>query len=261
MKSAQFMSSVMALTVRCRCRRLVFGLIILIMALTAGCQPTLTRPIGLENPRKGTRLWAVAPFANESGVSIVDPNRVADLFTQQLQQVGGINSVPVNRVLLAMRHLDIRSVSTPAEALALIDALGVDALVVGTVTAYDPYPPPTLGMAVQVFTAGSHRSSSSIDPQALVRSSRGDEAVPDVLGNPLRATAQAAGVFEARNHTTLAQLEQFATGRTQPDEAFGNDIYLNDMELYTQFVSFRLIHDLLAFERARLQPEEIAISR
>ena len=143
----------------------------------------------------------------------------------------------------------------------LIDALGVDALVVGSVTAYDPYPPPTLGMAVQVFAAGSRRGGSSIDPQALIRSSRGYEAAPGDLGNPLRATAQAAGVFAARNHNTLAQLKEYATGRVEPDEAFGNDVYLNDMELYTQFVSFRLIHDLLAFERARHQPKEVAVSR
>ena len=94
----------------------------------------------------------------------------------------------------------------------LIDALGVDALVVGTVTAYDPYPPPTLGMAVQVFAAGSRRGGSSIDPQALIRSSRGYEASPGELGNPLRATAQAAGVFSPTHAAGISRTRTSLSG-------------------------------------------------
>ena len=35
---------------------------------------------------------------------------------------------------------------------------------------------------------------------------------------------------------------------------FGDEIYLVSMELYTQFVSYRLIHDLLESERFRVTP-------
>ena len=71
---------------------------------------------------------------------------------------------------------------------------------------------------------------------------------------PSDPTAQAAGVFNAANHQTLERLSQYAGPRSVPDSAYGTDIYLVSMELYTQFVSYRLIHDLLAFERARLTP-------
>ncbi len=45
-----------------------------------------------------------------------------------------------------------------------------------------------------------------------------------------------------------------AAGRSEPDGPFGSDVYLVSMQLYTQFVSYRLIHDLLAWEQARLMP-------
>ena len=83
---------------------------------------------------------------------------------------------------------------------------------------------------------------------------------PGELGPP-GAIAQAAGVFDARNHQTLAWIEAYASGRTEPGEPFGTEVYLMDMELYTQFVSYRLIHDLLGFEQPRATPGAGAESR
>jgi hypothetical protein len=219
---------------------------VLVGLLANGCGRRLKQPDVLSTPYPVVQLWAVAPFANESGVSAVDAYRVADLFTQQVQQVDGINTVPVNRVLLAMRHAGLEAVSSS------------DALVVGTVTAWEPYPPPTMGMAVLLFArSGDH--PGGVDPRELVRATSGDVA-PGELGPP-GAIAQAAGVFDGRNNETLAWLEAFATGRIEPDEPFGADVYLMDMELYTQFVSYRLIHDLLVFEQRRLTPVEDAETR
>ena len=82
-----------------------------------------------------------------------------------------------------------------------------------------------------------------------------------MLGSPLRVMAQAAGVYDARNHQTLGWIEAYASGRTEPGEPFGTDVYLMDMELYTQFVSYRLIHDLLGFVREGETPVADAESR
>ncbi len=220
------------------------------LLLAGGCGPQLTEPSGLLSPYDNVQLWAVAPFANESGVSIVDTNRMADLFVQQLQQVRGINTIPVNRVLSAMRQLKMPSVASPADAMRLIDVLEVDAMVVGTVTAYDPYPPQTLGAAIQLYTMRSRDRNRGLNPRDLTRAPT-VKVAPGALGPP-GPVAQAAGVFDASNHQTLAWLQHYAQGRTEPDGPFGRDIYLVSSELYTQFVSYRLIHDLLASEQARL---------
>ena len=151
-----------------------------------------------------------------------------------------------------MRANGIDMIATPADAVRLINALNVDAIVVGTVTVWDPYPPPTLGLAVQLFSGGPLAAGSPFDPHELVRAPIGDVAPREL--NPAKAGAQAAGVFDSRNGQTLIWLEQFAEGRTLPDGAFGTEVYLVDMQLYTQFVSFRLLHDLLADEWAQRQP-------
>ena len=241
----------------------LFGLWVVLLGFAppSGCahRGRLTSPTGLSSPVGYTRLWAVVPFTNESGVSTVDSFRVADAFTQQLEQVRGIDTVAVNRVVNAMRATKIVSVGTPNEAFVLMESLQVDAIVVGTITAFDPYPPPTLGMAIQVFTRDARRGGHALDTQTLTRAPTDDTVMMDATG--FRATAQAAGIFDARNHTTLGLLRKYATGRTEPDSPFGNEVYLMDIELYTQFVSYWLIHDLLNFERSRLSPVEDASQR
>ena len=219
--------------------------------LLSGCTARLKRPTSLAAPYQEQQLWAVLPFANESGVSIIDPYNMADLFTQELQQVQGIDTVPVNRVILAMRQLGMQGASSAAHVRQLANVLDVDGIVIGTITAYDPYPPVKLGAAVQLFQTSRNRRDT-FDPRELTRSPRGTASPDDLVPNG--PVAQAAGVFDAANHKTLAWLKHYSAGRSEPKGAFGRDIYLVSMDSYTQFVSFRLIHDLLQSEQARLMP-------
>ncbi|UCD74722.1 MAG: hypothetical protein JSV91_13155 [Phycisphaerales bacterium] len=229
-----------------------FGfLLVTVSSLLCSCtQNQLLHPAVLQAPYERPQLWAVAPFANESGVSAVDANRVADLFTEQAQQADRINTVPVNRVLEAMQRLQMPAVQTPGDARTLMNVLDVDGLIVGTVTAYDPYRPPKLGLAVELHARDSEAYARRVDPWELVRSGRGDPA-PGELG-PANPVAQAAGVFDAHHHDTLMRLRHYARGRDEPQSAYGPDIYLVRMELYTQFVCHQLIGDLLACEQSRI---------
>ncbi len=257
MTSAQLMSpGTSRLAALVGCSVFLFG-----YSSPTGCTgPSLTTPTVLSSPVGHRRLWAVAPFANESGVSAMDPYEIADAFTQQLEQVRGIDTVAVNRVVSAMRSIKLQSISTASEAMHLAETLDVDALIVGTVTAFDPYPPPTLGMAVQVFSRSSQPTGGQLDPNALVRAPSAPAVAMGAVG-ATRAAAQASGVFDSRNHTTLGLLRKYSAGRTEPDSPFGTEVYLMDIELYTQFVSYWLIHDLLSFERSRLSPVEIDSER
>lgn len=213
--------------------------------------PTLVEPADLANAAPRREVWAVAPFANESGVTSVDAFRFADQFTNELEGVSGIDTLPVNRVIFVMRDLGMTAVTSPHDARLLLHALGADALVVGTVTAWDPYPPPSLGAAVQLYQGTSDHSGST-DLQTLVRSPSG-AATPTERG-PTDPVAQASGYFDAENHRTLMWLAEYSRGRSFPDSAYGPDVYLKSMELYTQFVSYRLIHDLLEDHRIRQMP-------
>ncbi len=254
MTSAQLMSPGTG-----RCAAMV-GLCVFLCGFTlpSSCsgRGRLTTPTTLSSPAEHTRLWAVVPFANESGVSTVNPFRIADAFTQQLEQVRGIQMVAVNRVVNAMRIAEIQAVSTPADALNLIEILGVDALVVGTVTAYDPYRPMTLGLAVQLFARPPAGRRGGLDTRTLTHST-GLAAAPGAFG-PAPPVASAAGVFEAANHRTLRQLTEYAVGRTEPSDPAGLDLYLLSMDWYAQFVCYRLLHDLLLVEP--IGPDPVADS-
>jgi hypothetical protein len=224
----------------------------LLAAVMSGCGPKLVQPVELRSPYPQRQVWAVVPFSNESGVSIVDTYRMADLCAAQAQQIYGIDTLPVNRVIAAMQQCDLPAITSASDAMMLMNVLNIDGLIVGTVTAYDPYPPPTLGIATELHIRSVHDRWSGLDPQTIVRDPHGEAAAGEV--GPQNPVAQAAGVFDARNNQTLLWLNDFATGRTIPDSAYGKDIYLVNMELYTQFVCYRVLHDLLAIEQARLHP-------
>jgi hypothetical protein len=215
----------------------------------------LTPPATLVSPFDERQVWAVAPFNNESGVSIVAGDAVADAFTYEAEQIDGIDTVPVNRVIAAMRRLEIDSVTTPAQAASLLRTLGVDGLIVGTVTAYDPYDPPKFGGSIALFTA-EPMHTRSLDPVQATRS-RTEDVSPGAMSSNV-PQAQASGMFDAANHMTLVELNTYANGRSAPSSAFGQRVFLVRMDLYTQFAANRLLHDLLVGEQARLLPENAA---
>lgn len=218
---------------------------------------TLTAPYALFMPERNDALFAVAPLRNESGTSVVDTMTVSDALTKQLHEVRGVTVVPLNRTLGAMRVLGLRSVDTPDDAHALIETLGVDALVVGTITAYDPYNPPKMGMSLALFvrpgslmTAGSVRRES-VDSRAI-RASATEEGVP--FPEWERAPASVASEhLDGANHDVQAAVRTYGEGRSSTVSALGWRRYLASMPLYADFVCYRLTERLLESERLRLQ--------
>jgi len=228
--------------------------LLLMVFFGVGCQltPALKQPITLRAPYDEPQLWGVAPFINESGVSTVDVNAVADAFAEEAQQTHGIDVVPVNRVIRAMRQHDIGRVETPAQARQVLDTLSLDGLLLGTVSGYDPYRPLRFGAAVELYTAeGDTARKQPIDPRNISRSPTDNVFLGGV--EDVKPVAQAAGVFDGANHDTLKAIGQYATGRAEPDSPYGGDIYLVRMDLYVRFAAYRLLDELLASERARLR--------
>ena len=84
----------------------------------------------------------MAPLRNESGSIQADGGSIADHLTKHLENASNLDVIPVNRVLAAMARLEYGRVTSPTEARHLLHSLSVDGLVVGSITAYDPYDPP-----------------------------------------------------------------------------------------------------------------------
>ncbi|MFW6058753.1 MAG: hypothetical protein ACODAQ_01140 [Phycisphaeraceae bacterium] len=224
-------------------------------AMLSGCQLwQRDRAEPLRAPYGERQVWAVAPLGNESGTRWVDGARIADHITQQLENADGLDTVAVNRVLAAMESLEMDAVTSPDDAAALRRTLDVDGLVVGTVTAYDPYDPPKLGLAVELYTGPRHPRIAAPDVRELQQAAT-DESVqlpPLELDRPI---SLASGYFDAADADVRRRLKRYAGDRGR--EGVGEErwrLYRISMDLYTEFVSYEVSRRLLEAERQRLHP-------
>lgn len=205
---------------------------------------------------RGDVLWGVAPLANESGTELVDPLAISDKLVAAAEEVEGIRTVPLNRTLMTMRAIGMTSVQTPTDVRQLATAMGVDGLIVGTVTAYDPYDPPTLGLSLALFarTGAMHLAAplEEIDPRALAASPTDSIAPRAAAGDGPAAVVSAN--LDARDHNVLMALRDYAAGRHDPVSALGWRRFTASMDLYTQFAAQHMVAALVAKERERLAP-------
>jgi hypothetical protein len=202
-------------------------------------------------PNNGRSIWAVAPAINLSGQREVDPLLQADLVYEQVQQVRGLTVVPVNRVVEVYVALGIDQVNSAEQAALVCDLLGCDALLVPTVTAYDPYNPPKLGASLHlVRKPGSYARPANVDPRELARAASppADQSLPAAADAPF---VQAVGVFDAANGSVREALFGYAKGRNDPMGPMGPREYLVSMDRFCGFVYQSLTGDLLRTMRRR----------
>ena len=224
---------------------ILLGVAMLILLPLCGCytdEPP--KPYGVERPLvyPGNRVavWAVAPAINLSGHREVDPILQADLVFQEVQEVRGITGIPVNRVAQVYAGLGIRQVESPQQAAQVCDLLGADALVVPTVTAYDPYSPPKMAASLLLFRR---------TPNSALQAA--DQRDPAHAGNvsALGEMKQAVGIFDASDGSVRAAMQAFAAGRSDPNGPMAEREYFLSMDAYTGFVYHSLIADLLGVPR------------
>jgi hypothetical protein len=222
---------------------IVFGGLIGLSGCTQAPAPYGTeRQLAL--PAKHRQAWAVAPVLDLSGQQI-DPILQADLVFQQLQTVHGLTVIPVNRVVEVFVGLRIDKVQTEQQAQLVCELLGCDALLVTSVTAFDPYNPPKVGASMQVFAKGGSfaRQASNVDARELARRAApppNEEALPQG-GSFL----QAVGMFDAANGSVRDALLAYAKGRNDPVGPLQSKEYFVSIDRYAGFAYHELIKDLL----------------
>ena len=220
---------------------------LLVVMTSIGCGER-TRPYGVERQLALTsrtpQVWAIAPALNLSGQAEVDPLLQGDLLYQQLQQVQRLTVIPVNRVVEVYAGLRIEKVQSEEQAELVCDLLGCDALLVPTVTAYDPYNPPKFGATLQLFRrSGANERGGRIDARELARRATPGE---DQLLPARPQFLQAVGMFDAANGSVRQAVIRYAQGRNDPAGPLGPKEYFVSMDRYCGFVYNQLITDLLA---------------
>jgi hypothetical protein len=224
-----------------------------LLGLACGCRKTepqysTERKLSLAGTKKN-QVWAIAPAINLSGQASVDPLLQADLLYQQIQDVRGLTVVPVNRVAEVYSTLRIDKVQSEEQAAIVCDLLGADAIVVPTITIFDPYNPPKLGASLQLLH-GKHRleDTGNVDPRDLARRA----APPPDAAMPQPASfRQSVGMFDAANGSVREALFDYARGRNDPVGPMGRNEYLHSMDRYCGFVYHQLVEELIRPAAAR----------
>jgi hypothetical protein len=226
-------------------RSILYSLTAMALLGLVGCQSGRAE-YGVEQPMflpgKVRQTWAVAPVINDSGQREVDPILQADLIYQQLQQVAGLNVIPVNRVVAVYASLRIEKVQSEEQAALVCDLLGCDALVVGTVSIYDPYDPPKLGASLQLFRKGGFQRQAVVDARELARlaAPRSSDTMPSRPG-----FLQTVGMFDAASGSVRQELLRYAQGRNDPAGAYKQRAYWVEMDRFCGFVYHNLTAELL----------------
>src|SRR3954469_20560654 len=122
-----------------------------------GCRlifPDISHEPVVHNPFPQLNKVAVAPFFNQSNEPTVDGRKFALAYFAELQAVPGFEVVPLGVVETAIIENQV-NLANPGEARRLANILGVDAVVVGSVTDFTPYYPPRCGLRVEWYAANS----------------------------------------------------------------------------------------------------------
>ena len=219
-----------------------------------GCETTTTRkpspPPSSIAPYSA--VLAVAPFTNESGVPIPVNEiwEVGDGVITAINETRGWDAVPLNRTIQTMRQMGINSVPDLKTASALAQAMDVDAIVLGTITQWDPYDPPRFGANV-ILVASDEATLREFDPRTLQGSTQ--ERMPTSTSETLQC-AQVVGVYDAAQHGTYESLKAYAAGRYditggfEPPERY----YLMVYSRYLEYATWRLVDGLRDQETTRL---------
>lgn len=185
----------------------------------------------LVSPYDQRHLWAVVPLRNESGSRYADGAAFADDLVQQIEGASNLDVLPVNRTLAALDALEMSHPSTYAEAMQLITTLDVDGLIVGTISAYDPYDPMKLGIAVDLYV--------HLDADLPQRSRR-----------PVVTSVSA--FFNAGDPIVRDKLERYAHNRGSFADRDSHVQYRISMDLYSEFVAYIISWRLLDAESKRV---------
>ena len=127
---------------------------VLASLLLAGCSafPDVVHEPQLHNPFPQLTRVAVLPFYNQSADPTIDQDQIAHHYYNELQNIPGFEVMPVGAAK-ALAQANGSNPQTGADFQQLARQLGVDAVVVGSVTEYSPYYPPRIGLAVRWYAA------------------------------------------------------------------------------------------------------------
>ncbi len=228
----------------------------------------------LVSPYDTRRVFAVVPLANESGSLHADGAKMADFLARQLENASNIDVLPVNRVIAAMEVRGMPQVTSPADALRLLNTLSVDGLVVGTISTYDPYEPPKLALAIELYVNDlADQSAETLNLRQLSQARSGAQVGRQSRFRRTQPYTMVSAFFNAASPQVRSRMRLYAARRGTHVEDGGwrrfnplppateketmHNIHLS-MDLFSQFVSYEMCWRLMAAEHSRMAVNSVA---
>ncbi|MEO1007415.1 MAG: hypothetical protein AAFX79_02505 [Planctomycetota bacterium] len=238
--------------------RTLAGAMALAVVLAPGCATPdpLTPPRQLLSPyatQGAEPIWAVVPLRNESGTTAADRFATSDRLVATITQAQGLRALPLNRTIDAMASLEMAEPSGPEDLDRLARLLGADGVIVGSITAYDPYEP-QLGIALALYArpgALSDAAAEPLDTRRLVEQPTDYDFFRQVEAGR-RPASSVAYVFDGRDHDVQQRVRRFAEGRSAEPSALGWRTYLKSMPDFERFAVWEATEGLLEREWIRL---------
>jgi hypothetical protein len=129
----------------------------ILFGICCGCSffPEVRHKQSLHNPFPQLKQIAVLPFYNQSNEPTLDGEVVAAAYYAELQAIPGFEVIPVGvaRNLLIQYSRTFGEPQTGTQFQQLAQFMGVEAVVVGSVTDYEAYYPPRMAMTVHWYAA------------------------------------------------------------------------------------------------------------
>lgn len=136
--------------------RCVFAVAFLMLSAFAlpGCSlvPDVRHKPQLINPFPQIQRVAVLPFINQSEEPTLSGERVALAYSNEMQSIRGFEVLPLGAVKMKLSEFN-QPLATGEDFQAFARFLGVDAVVLGSVTDFTSYYPPRMSMKVNWYAA------------------------------------------------------------------------------------------------------------
>ncbi len=143
--------------------------------LAPGC---VVVDMGVTNPVVGLSKVAVVPFFNLSTEPAADGRHFAEAYFTELQKIPGFQVLPIGVTEAAIQDQRL-NVQNPEDAIKLAQLLGVDAIVIGAITDYNPYYPMRVGLQVSWFSAHPWAFSPGIPIEPFAQRNLEAEVCPE----------------------------------------------------------------------------------
>jgi hypothetical protein len=143
------------------CSSCSYGLIafaVIVQLISAGCNflPDVRHQTQFHNPFPQLKTVAVLPFRNQSESATLSGERVSQAYAHEMQSVPGFEVLPIGATRNQLRAFEQQlghPVMVPEDFQRFAQFLGVDAIIQGAITDYEPYYPPRLTLKTNWYTA------------------------------------------------------------------------------------------------------------